>query len=313
MLVRVVRQLVADDDGQLVVGHVVHDAVEDPDGAVAHRHRVPLFVVDDIDANLRLVDIRRRHATHQATDAIDGSAVTGNFADDLATSSPIDLEGFTGPQPQALELIRAFLHVALEEGVAVRTNVDFTRQDRAIDMTDAAHADFVAERNVVDGRGFALPTCALIRSHALAIDQDQPRHASTPRSRPVDRVLCSADRQSSGSPTISTPAAESPDRDRQLRGHTASLNSSSSRAQSSQLRVASSELRAFFELVTDNSSTDRGLTDLLRCPMRQEFDVEHQHATGAAALSLVGEPLWNPEARLVHLRPSAARLPSIPR
>ena len=118
----------------------------------------------------------------------------------FSTSSPIDLEGFTGPQPQAFELIRAFLHVALEEGVAVRTHVDFTRQDRAIDMTGAAHADFVAERNVVDGRGFALPTRALIRSHALPIDQDQPGTPPLGIAVQSNRVLRSADRQSSGEP-----------------------------------------------------------------------------------------------------------------
>ena len=201
VLVRVMRQLVADDDGQLVVGHVVHDAAEDPDGAVAHRHRVPLFVVDDIDANLRLIDIRRRHAPHQATDAIDRRPSRGNFADDLAFVPPASTSKASPlrshrPSSSSVPFCTSLSKSASPLG---RTSISRARTMPS-GWRDAAHADFVAERNVVDRRGLALPTRALIRAHALAIDHDQPGASPLGVAVQSNRVLCSADRQSSGEP-----------------------------------------------------------------------------------------------------------------
>ena len=127
VLVRVVRQLVADDNRQRVVRHVVQHAAEDPDGAVAHRHRVPLLVVDDVDAQPGVVDIRWRQTANQAArDRPKARSV--DHADQDVFVCVVGLER-RAPEPQAFELVGPFLNVVFEQRVAIRANVDRPREN----------------------------------------------------------------------------------------------------------------------------------------------------------------------------------------
>ncbi len=183
----IVGELVSEDDRELVVVHLLEKSAIDPDGSVAHRRSVPLLGVDDVNPQIRRLDVGRNQPRHHPPHPLDFGSVLDDLADGLPSSS--GALGVHGARldPHPLDLVRGGEDIGLEHRHAVPLRLDMGRQDRAVVSPGPLDLDLVSERDPRE----AAPLSALdpgtgVGDDALAVDDEG-------RAQAVLRVALEAD------------------------------------------------------------------------------------------------------------------------
>jgi hypothetical protein len=170
-----VGDLVPEDDSQLVVVHVGHQAAEDVDGVVRHRHGVPLLVVDDVNAHRLRRDVRGQQAVDDAAGAIDLGPGRHEGADRFLLAVGRRVVDLLCLDVGLLGLVRSLEDLVLHERPAVGPRDDLARQDGAVGPAPPLDLHLVPERDGGDRLDLARALEAGLRVGADALRVDDER------------------------------------------------------------------------------------------------------------------------------------------
>ena len=149
-------------------------AGEHVDRVVAHRERVPLVVVDHVDANALGIEVRRDQRVHDPADALHLGAVLIEAPDGRHLAVVRGLEESARLAVGRFGLVRRRAHLAFEQRRAVLLRLELGRDQHAVRIPRPAGLHLVAERDARERLRFlaALEPAAFRETHALSVDED---------------------------------------------------------------------------------------------------------------------------------------------